>query len=134
MLGFGGHFATKSRAYSTTFSALRAARTTAMRRANATAAHPEQLPADDDPDTVLVVGAWAYAGTGWHTTADAALALAAADSAAHDARLLSRRDRPHQTGGRPMDVFLITTTEAARQLGVGRSTLYDLIRSHRLLT
>jgi excisionase family DNA binding protein len=33
-----------------------------------------------------------------------------------------------------MDVLLITTTEAARQLGVGRSTLYDLIRSHRLRT
>ena len=45
MLGFGGHFATKSRAYSTTFRALRAARSTAMRRANrATAAHPEQQP------------------------------------------------------------------------------------------
>ena len=40
MLGFGGHFATKSRAYSTTFGALRAARSTAMRRANATAARP----------------------------------------------------------------------------------------------
>ena len=33
-----------------------------------------------------------------------------------------------------MDVLLITTTEAARQLGVGRSTLYDLIRSYRLRT
>jgi excisionase family DNA binding protein len=33
-----------------------------------------------------------------------------------------------------MDVLLITVTEAARRLGVGRSTLYDLIRSHRLRT
>jgi hypothetical protein len=82
MLGFGGHFATKSRAYSTTFGALRAARATAMRRANAaTAAHPEQLGADDYDDQVLVIGAWTYAGTGWRTTADAALALAAADQA-----------------------------------------------------
>jgi hypothetical protein len=83
MLGFGGHFATKSRAYSTTFTALRAARTTAMRRANAagSSAHPEPLPPDDDPDTVLVVGTWTYAGTGWRTTADAALARAAADAA-----------------------------------------------------
>ena len=81
MLGFGGHFATKSRAYSTTFCALRAARTTAMRRANATAARSEELPPDDDPHTVLVVGAWTYAGIGWRTTADAALALAAADAA-----------------------------------------------------
>ena len=75
MLGFGGHFATKSRAYSTTFGALRAARSAAMRRANATAAP------DEEPETVLVVGSWTYAGTGWRTTADAALALAAADAA-----------------------------------------------------
>jgi Replication initiator protein, pSAM2 len=81
MLGFGGHFATKSRAYSTTFGALRAARSTAMRRANtATAAHPEQLAPVDHEDQVLIVGAWTYAGTGWRTTADAALALAAADA------------------------------------------------------
>jgi hypothetical protein len=83
MLGFGGHFATKSRAYSTTFGALRAARSTAMRRANASAssARPEPVPRDDEPETVLVVGSWTYAGTGWRTTADAALALAAADAA-----------------------------------------------------
>jgi hypothetical protein len=81
MLAFGGHFATKSRAYSTTFSSLRAARATAMRRLQATSAHPERLSPLDDDDPVLVVGAWTYAGTGWRTTADAALALAAADAA-----------------------------------------------------
>jgi hypothetical protein len=83
MLGFGGHFATKSRAYSTTFGALRAARQTAMRRANtaATTDHPAQLDPGDIEDPVLVVGSWTYAGTGWRTTADAALALAAADAA-----------------------------------------------------
>lgn len=75
MLGFGGHFATKSRAYSTTFGALRAARSDAMRRANAATAP------DEEPETVLVIGSWTYAGTGWRTTADAALALAAADAA-----------------------------------------------------
>jgi hypothetical protein len=72
---------TKSRAYSTTFGALRAARSTAMRRANAAAALPELVP-DEEPETVVVVvGSWTYAGTGWRTTADAALALAAADAA-----------------------------------------------------
>jgi Replication initiator protein, pSAM2 len=83
MLGFGGHFATKSRAYSTTFGALRAARSTAMRRANASArsAPPELERPEDEPATVLVLGSWTYAGTGWRTTADAALALAAADAA-----------------------------------------------------
>ena len=41
---------------------------------------PSSTP-DDDEDPVLVVGSWTYAGTGWRTTADAALALAAADAA-----------------------------------------------------
>ena len=80
MLGFGGHFATKSRAYSTTFGALRAARSTAMRRASIASTRPELAPAEE-PETVLVVGSWTYAGSGWRTTADAALALAAADAA-----------------------------------------------------
>jgi hypothetical protein len=53
-----------------------------MRRANAaTAAHPDQLAAEDHQDQVLIVGVWTYAGTGWRTTGDAALALAAADAA-----------------------------------------------------
>jgi hypothetical protein len=88
MLGFGGHFATKSRAYSTTFGALRAARSTAVRGANAaTGAEPAE-----DTDTVLVVGSWTYAGTGWRNSADAALALAAADAAR-----ARRPARPHPT-------------------------------------
>ena len=82
LFGFGGHFATKSRRYSTTFGALRAARSTAMRRANtASAAHPERIDPDELDEPVLIVGTWTYAGTGWRTTADAALALAAADAA-----------------------------------------------------
>jgi hypothetical protein len=54
-----------------------------MRRANASAgsARPEPGPPEDGTETVLVVGAWTYAGNGWRTAADAALALAAADAA-----------------------------------------------------
>jgi excisionase family DNA binding protein len=33
-----------------------------------------------------------------------------------------------------MDKLLLTTTEAASRLGIGRSTLYDLIRTNRLCT
>ncbi len=40
-----------------------------------------ELVQQDEPETVLVVGSWTYAGTGWRTSADAALALAAADAA-----------------------------------------------------
>src|SRR5437899_11814626 len=102
MRGFAGHFSTKSRRYSTTLGALRAARSSAMRRANraADADRPEQIEPDEAEPTVLVVGTWTYAGTGWRTTADAALALAATrpPPPARDAPT-SPLDRPHQTEG-----------------------------------
>ncbi|CAL9329428.1 hypothetical protein SUDANB174_00036 [Streptomyces sp. enrichment culture] len=59
MLGFRGHFSTKSRRYSTTLGALRAARR-AWRTEQAHADLPEP-----DPDTTLVVGHWTYLGTGY---------------------------------------------------------------------
>ncbi len=63
MLGFRGHFSTKSRAYSVTLGALRQARADhneALTRERATeVGHP--LP---DPDTVLVLSHWVFAGTG----------------------------------------------------------------------
>jgi len=66
MLGFRGHFSTKSRHYSTTLGALRDARAE-WRRAQALAA------AETDPDTTLVLAHWVYAGTGL-TIAEAWLA------------------------------------------------------------
>ncbi|WRZ91982.1 replication initiation protein [Streptomyces sp. NBC_01007] len=63
MLGFRGHFSTKSRAYSVTLGALRQERTdhneARTRERAAEAGHP--LP---DPDTVLVLSHWRFAGTG----------------------------------------------------------------------
>ncbi|MFF7649110.1 replication initiator [Streptomyces sp. NPDC007983] len=56
MLGFRGHFSTKSRRYSTTLGALRDARA-AWRRAQAAA----ELEQDE---TTLVLAHWTYAGTG----------------------------------------------------------------------
>ena len=71
MLGFGGHFGTRSRRYSTTLRALRAARRTWRRHELVeTREHPEE--------TTLVVGSWTYAGSGWRNTADALLATSAA--------------------------------------------------------
>ncbi|MFS8204312.1 replication initiator (plasmid) [Streptomyces sp. CWNU-52B] len=63
MLGFRGHFSTKSRAYSVTLGALRQERAdhneAVSRQRAAEAGHP--LP---DPDTVLVLSHWRFAGTG----------------------------------------------------------------------
>ncbi len=60
MLGFRGHFSTKSRRYSTTLGALRAAREEHMRTEEITTG---RLPLFDE-DTVLVVAHWQYAGQG----------------------------------------------------------------------
>ena len=60
MLGFSGHFSTKSRAYSTTLGALRANRA-AHQRESAKAAG---LLPDLDGDTTLVVADWHFAGRG----------------------------------------------------------------------
>jgi hypothetical protein len=58
MLGFSGHFATKSRTYSTTLGALRADRA-AYQREQAIAAG---LLPDLDDDTAIVLARWSFAG------------------------------------------------------------------------
>jgi hypothetical protein len=70
-LGFGGHFLTKSRAYSTTFGSLRAAR------------HNHHIPTLNgrNSDGLVVLRQWAYRGSGWEANADAELARQAADNA-----------------------------------------------------
>ncbi|MGW5460094.1 replication initiator protein RepSA [Streptomyces sp. NPDC003996] len=69
MLGFRGHFSSKSRRYSTTLGALRQVRAD-YRAAQEHAA----LGLDDvEPDTVLVLADWQYAGHG-HTPGESALA------------------------------------------------------------
>jgi len=87
MLGFRGHFASKSRRYSLTLGALRRAR----RRAQAliTSCRAECRPldlasleadllADEDEETTLVVGHWHYVGCGWASEGERVLAIAAA--------------------------------------------------------
>ncbi|MFC7909945.1 replication initiator [Streptomyces nigra] len=69
MLGFRGHFSSKSRRYSTTLGALRQARAD-YRAAQEHAA----LGLDEvEPDTVLVLADWQYAGHG-HTPGESVLA------------------------------------------------------------
>lgn len=89
MLGFRGHFSTKSRQYSVTLGALRRARRRFQRLAAETRRHAavldtrkleNQLMADDE-ETTLVIGAWAYKGSGWPRAGDKALADAAASRA-----------------------------------------------------
>jgi hypothetical protein len=73
MLGFRGHFASKSRRYSTTLGAIRGERRAYRQRQAA-----EQARELSDEDTTLVVAHWEFAGVGYLTTGDTALALSAA--------------------------------------------------------
>ena len=82
MLGFGGHFLTKARRYSIRFADLRQARIRYRRGQDTGPEHGPIRTADHtDNETVLIVGTFTYAGTGWKTTGDALLANTAADQA-----------------------------------------------------
>ncbi|MEU9343742.1 replication initiator [Streptomyces sp. NPDC048278] len=61
MLGFRGHFSTKSRAYSVTLGALRDAR----RAWRTEQAHAHSGLPESEPTTTLVVGHWDYLGSGY---------------------------------------------------------------------
>jgi hypothetical protein len=74
-LGFRGHFASKSRRYSITLGAIRGERRTYRQRQAAD--HAREL-APDEQDTTLVISRWEFAGLGYLTTGDTALALSAA--------------------------------------------------------
>jgi hypothetical protein len=77
MLGFGGHWTTKSRRYSTSMGALRRARAAWTARQHG---HDHLGVNQDqgDAETVVVLREWAYRGTGWTTPGEAALATAIA--------------------------------------------------------
>jgi hypothetical protein len=79
MFGYRGHFATKSRRYSTTMRALRAARRDWVRRQQPTARR-------ESDSTVITVTNLRWAGQGWRTTGDALLALSAAARAREQRR------------------------------------------------
>jgi hypothetical protein len=89
MLGFGGHFSTKSRRYSTTLTSLRRARAcyAARRRRSA------QVLAGQDEEKAEVVGfavilaTWRYVGSGYQTEGEAWLVRSAAAEAREQRRL-----------------------------------------------
>jgi hypothetical protein len=82
MLGFGGHFLTKARRYSICFRDLRQARIRYRRGQDTGPEHGPIRTADHaDEETILIIGTFTYAGTGWKTTGDALLANTAADQA-----------------------------------------------------
>jgi hypothetical protein len=86
MLGYGGHFLTKSRRYSVTLGQLRRART--EHRCQQRHPHGEHDPWGRplDETVVLILPTWTYDGSGYSTTAGAELALASAARAREHTR------------------------------------------------
>jgi hypothetical protein len=110
-LGFRGHFSTKSRQYSVTLGALRRARhrfQLLKAELDRTGTPFDQRVLadrllDEDDASTLIVGSWTFQGSGWISSGDKALALAAAVRAREYAqwRAEQRRNGAHQREVRP---------------------------------
>jgi hypothetical protein len=92
MLGFRGHWSTKSRRYSTTFTVLRRARVVFAKRRRAS----DGVPLDawgraEDDQAVKVVASWVYVGSGYVSEGERWLALSAA-ARARERRRIAREE------------------------------------------
>jgi hypothetical protein len=76
MLGYGGHFLTKSHRYSVTFGQLRKARTDHRRAERHPGGERDPWGRPMDETVVLILSTWTYAGTGYTAAPDGQLALA----------------------------------------------------------
>jgi excisionase family DNA binding protein len=117
MLGFRGHFSTKSRHYSTTFGALRAERAQ-HQRDHATTGSLWPEPGDD---TTLVIAHWRFAGQG-----QPPITPPSPDT------IRSGYTAGPAGGGPAMTRLLLTVPEAAQALAISRSKLYELLASGAL--
>jgi len=93
MLGFRGHWSTKSRCYSTTMTALRKARVAYAKRRRARDGVPLDAwgRAEDDDQAAVVIATWAYVGAGYQSQGEAWLALSAA-ARARERRRIAREE------------------------------------------
>jgi hypothetical protein len=80
-LGYGGHFLTKSRRFSVTFGQLRTARKEHRRAQRHPDGQLDPWGRQIDETTVLFLGDWHYAGSGYQASDAHALALMSADAA-----------------------------------------------------
>ncbi|MEU0521597.1 replication initiator [Streptosporangium sp. NPDC006007] len=85
MLGFRGHFSTKSPAYSTTLGALREVRRS-FRAEQARRHGHDALTGQPADDSTLVIGSWSYAGQGYTHPADLYVAQLVRDEREHARR------------------------------------------------
>jgi hypothetical protein len=92
MLGFRGHWQTKSRRYSTTMTVLRRARVEYAKQRRARDGVPlDAWDRPEDDELVETVATWTYAGRGYQTQGEAWLALSAA-ARARERRRIAREE------------------------------------------
>jgi hypothetical protein len=92
MLGFRGHWSTKSRRYSTTMGALRRARVAFAKRRRARDGIPlDAWDRPEDDQAVIVLATWSYVATGYATEGERWLALSAA-ARAREQRQVAREE------------------------------------------
>jgi Replication initiator protein, pSAM2 len=91
MLGFGGHFSSKSRRYSTTLGALRRARVAYAIRRRGDTLTLDAWGRPEDDQAVIVVASWSYLGLGYQSTGEAWLAASAA-ARAREERLIAQEE------------------------------------------
>jgi hypothetical protein len=88
MLGFRGHWSTKSRRYSTTMTVLRRARVAFAKRRRARDGVPlDACGRPEEDQAVVVVASWVYMGSGYATEGERWLALSAAARAREHRRI-----------------------------------------------
>jgi hypothetical protein len=88
LLGFGGHWSTKSRRYSTTMGALRRARVAFAKRRRARDGVPlDAWERPEDDQAVTVIATWTYVASGYATEGERWLALSAAARAREQRRV-----------------------------------------------
>jgi hypothetical protein len=80
-MGYGGHFLTKSRRFSVTFGQLRSARKEHRRAQRHPDGELDPWGREINEDTVLFIGEWHYAGSGYQASDAHALALMSANNA-----------------------------------------------------
>jgi hypothetical protein len=90
--GVAGHFASKSRRYSTTRKALKTARQQWRRARHHTRRAEHHTTDHTEEETTLIVGALTFAGIGYRNTGDQWLALTAA-AQAREQRRIAKEER-----------------------------------------
>jgi hypothetical protein len=92
MLGFRGHWSTKSRRYSTTMGALRRARVVYAKRRRARDGIPlDAWDRPEDDQAVTVLATWTYVASGYASEGERWLALSAA-ARARERRRIAREE------------------------------------------